>query len=465
MSGPSNIPVTSRLVRQNSANFGVADVNDVAGAPHIYSDSVLRDAAVINSPLLFKIGQTAYTQNDQKTWQLVTITPLVWKEEPVSAVTEYPGIGDFPPASSVPGQFSWATGTNQLYVSAEGSWNVVGVASNLATVISWVNPTPWADIYSQIVLAGGIARVLLSDSAGYVIPAGSYNLSGVSFDGVGADENGTQLEFASGCHIDAGPVVGLNLFGVTSFCSSPLMIVDAPKQVRVNLRDGSTLIGLSAQPTFSMFRPGGSLGTIHFFDIEDSQMRNNSGDCIFVNDSTSFLWVQAFGGKTSLDTDFSFSGVAGVLAILFGDGFTQTELFRPNLLTPPVAVAFGQTANFGFPLQTTAGLPAPTLAHLGQAFFDIDAGVPKVCNGSAWVQLPAKIVSAVLTEIGGAGPVVFAGAAVGMRVVGVLNLSTGGTPAFFDASSNFEPTITVAGQIQQLGAGSGTGIVYVTLST
>lgn len=75
----ANIPITSQLTRQGSANFPVADSNDVVGSTHIYADAVLRDAAFTNAPALFRVGQLAYTQADGKTWRLESMVPT-WVE-------------------------------------------------------------------------------------------------------------------------------------------------------------------------------------------------------------------------------------------------------------------------------------------------------------------------------------------------------------------------------------------------
>lgn len=88
-------------------------------------------------------------------------------------------------------------------------------------------------------------------------------------------------------------------------------------------------------------------------------------------------------------------------------------------------------------------------------------------TGNEWPQeIPiTEIIQRVAAASIMTGPIALPGAVVGMRVVGVINLSSDPNQIFIDASSIFEPFITVNGQIQQTGSPTGTGIVLITLSS
>lgn len=118
---------------------------------------------------------------------------------------------------------------------------------------------------------------------------------------------------------------------------------------------------------------------------------------------------------------------------------------------------------------SVGGLAVRTWADLLNApiglEYDVFGGGALLSSDTTVATAKPELIVRVVAEGMGAGAVTLTGAKVGMRVVGVMNLSTGGTPAFFDASSNFESTISVAGQIQQLGAGSGAGVVQIIIAS
>jgi hypothetical protein len=94
-----------------------------------------------------------------------------------------------------------------------------------------------------------------------------------------------------------------------------------------------------------------------------------------------------------------------------------------------------------------------------------------ILYGDAWPQrIPiggsgGEVVQTVLAEsMLFPASIAFAGAQVGMRVVGVVGTVAAGPPYnFVDQSSEFESTISVAGAIQQIAAPSNAGIVFITL--
>lgn len=83
----SQIPMTSQLVRQNDADFPLADTVDLAGGLMSVADVVARDAIAINSPSLLRAGMMVFTVAEDRYWKLLTVSPVVWEQLGVQGST------------------------------------------------------------------------------------------------------------------------------------------------------------------------------------------------------------------------------------------------------------------------------------------------------------------------------------------------------------------------------------------
>lgn len=249
----------------------------------------------------------------------------------------------------------------------------------MSNVVYWSPSKSWADVWAEVVAAGGYAIILVEGIAPggitRTVTYGSYDFGRVIFRALpryGINSGNIFITFAPGVLLDAGDVVALNVDGPIRFSASAPLMTPGPKQIALNFSGGAQLRSTADVTLFNSSFTGGQhvIRNLNSGGVQTATGATNPA--IFLNHATANMVIESRGvGFNNASFSFggfyppSIGGLAGSSVTVYAD---PQAFVTPSDVAAPVAFLQQTAYSLRVPFAQGNALPAPSVAYDGALY-------------------------------------------------------------------------------------------------